>query len=98
MKDTTKVTRSLTPEPFERARFVEYASYISRLFLLWLTSYNGRYSSQETVSMVRRYPPNPRGTENVFSDIRVLSIEIYVLSFSCLGMGINLVQDKGPRD
>ena len=48
--------------------------------------------------MVRRYPPNPRGTENVFSDIRVLSIEIYVLSLSCLAMGINLVQDKGPRD
>ena len=48
--------------------------------------------------MVRRYPPNPRCTENVFSDIRVLSIEIYVLSFSCLAMGINLVQDKGPRD
>ena len=49
-------------------------------------------------TMVRRYPPNPRGTENVFSDIRVLSIEIYVLSFSCLAMGVNLVQDKGPRD
>ena len=31
-------------------------------------------------SMVRRYPPNPRGTKNVFSDIRVLSIQIYVLS------------------
>ena len=45
--------------------------------------------------MVRRYPPNPRGTENVFSDIRVLSIEIYVLSLSCLAMGINLVRDKG---
>ena len=51
-----------------------------------------------TYSMVRRYPPNPRGTENVFSDIRVLSIEIYVLSLSGLAMGINLVQDKGPRD
>ena len=48
--------------------------------------------------MVRRYPPNPRGTESVFSDIRVLSIEIYVLSLSCLAMGINLVRDKGPRD
>ena len=48
--------------------------------------------------MVRRYPPNPRGTENFFSDIRVLSIEIYALSFLCLAMGINLVQDKGPRD
>ena len=47
--------------------------------------------------MVRRYPPNPRGTKNVFSDIRVLSIEIYVLSFSCLAMGIKLLQDKGPR-
>ena len=48
--------------------------------------------------MVRRYPPNPRGTENVLSDIRVLSTEIYVLSLSCLAMGINLVQDKGLRD
>ena len=48
--------------------------------------------------MVRRYPPNLIGTENVFSDIRVLSIEVYVLSLSCLAMGINLVQDKGPRD
>ena len=35
---------------------------------------------------------------NVSSDIRVLSIEIYVLLFSYLAMGINLVQDKGPRD
>ena len=49
-------------------------------------------------TMVRKYPPNPRGTENVFSDIRVLSIEIYVLSFSCLAMGINLVQYKRPRE
>ena len=48
--------------------------------------------------MVRRYPPNPRGTENVFSDIRVLSIEIYVLSLSCLAIMINKLQDKGPRD
>ena len=48
--------------------------------------------------MVRRYLPNPRGTENVFSDIFVLSMEIYVLSFWCLAMGINLVQDKGLRD
>ena len=32
------------------------------------------------MSMVRRYPRNPRGTEYVFSDIRVLSIEIYLLS------------------
>ena len=59
------------------------------------------FSSRNLVQssiMVRRYPTNPRGTENVFSDIRVLSIEIYVLSFSCLAMGINLVQDKGPRD
>ena len=48
--------------------------------------------------MVRRYPPNPRGTEIVFSDIRVLSIEIYVLSLSCLAMGVNLVQAKGQRD
>ena len=38
------------------------------------------------------------GTENVFSDIRVLSIEIYVLSLVFIVMGINLVQDKGPRD
>ena len=30
-------------------------------------------------SMVRRYPPNPRDTKNVFSDSRVLSIQIYVL-------------------
>ena len=49
-------------------------------------------------SMVRRYPPNPIGTKNVFSDIRVLSIQIYVLSLSYLAMGINLVRDKGPRD
>ena len=48
--------------------------------------------------MVRRYPPNPRGTKNVFSDTRVLSIQIYVLSLSCLVMGMNLVRDKGPRD
>ena len=49
-------------------------------------------------AMVRRCPPNPKDTENVFSDIGVLSIKLYVLSFSCLTMGINLVQDKGPRD
>ena len=49
-------------------------------------------------TMVRRYPPNPRGTENVLSDIRVLSIQIYELSLSCLAIEINLVQDKGPRD
>ena len=50
--------------------------------------------------MVRRYPPNPRGTKNVFSDIRVLSIQIYdiVLSLSSLAMGMNIVRDKGPRD
>ena len=48
--------------------------------------------------MVRRYPPNPRATENVFSDIRVLSIEISELSLSCSAMQVNLVQDKGPRD
>ena len=48
--------------------------------------------------MIRRYPPNPKGTMNVFSDIRVLSIQIYVLSLSCLAIGINLVRDKGPRD
>ena len=51
-----------------------------------------------SLSMVRRYPPNPRGTENVFSDIHVSSIKLYVLSLSCLGMGINLVLDNGPRD
>ena len=33
-----------------------------------------------SIAMIRRYPPNPRGTKNVFSDIRVLSIQIYVLS------------------
>ena len=49
-------------------------------------------------SMVRMYSLNPRGTENVFSDICVMSIEIYVLSLSCLAMGINLMRDKGPRD
>ena len=49
-------------------------------------------------SMVRRYPPNPRGTKNVFSDICVLSIQISVLSLSCLAMGIDLVRDKGPLD
>ena len=48
------------------------------------------------ISMVWRYPSNPRGTKNVFSDIRVLSIQIYVLSLSCLAMGINLVRDMGP--
>ena len=48
--------------------------------------------------MIRRYPPNPMGTKNAFSDIRVLSIHIYVLSLSYLAMGINLVRDKGPRD
>ena len=46
----------------------------------------------------KKVSPNPRGTENVFSGIRVLFIEIYVLSLSCLAMGINLVQDKGTRD
>ena len=56
------------------------------------------YNDIPSVPMVRRYPPNPRGTENIFSDIRVLSIEIYVRSLWCLVMGINLVQDKGPRD
>ena len=35
---------------------------------------------------------------NVFSDIRVLSIQIYVLSLKCLAIGINLLQDNGPRD
>ena len=49
-------------------------------------------------AMVRMYPPNLRGTKNVFSDILVLSIQIYILSLSCLAMGINLVRDKGPRD
>ena len=51
-----------------------------------------------TCTMVRKYPPNPRGTKNVFSDIRFLSIQIYVLSLSCLAIGINLVRDKVPRD
>ena len=46
--------------------------------------------------MVRRYHPNPSGTKNVFSDICVLTIHIYALSLSCLAMGINFVQDKGP--
>ena len=32
----------------------------------------------------KKVSPNPRGTENIFSDIRVLSIEIYVFSLSCL--------------
>ena len=43
---------------------------------------------------------NPRGTKNVFSVIRVLSMQLYmyVLSLSYLAMGINLVRDKGPRD
>ena len=51
-------------------------------------------------AMVRKYPSNTRGTKNAFSDIRVLSIQIYmyVLSLSCLAMGINLVRDKGSRD
>ena len=49
---------------------------------------------------VFKLSPNPRGTKNVFSDIRELSIQIYmyVLSLSCLAMGINLVWDKGPHD
>ena len=46
----------------------------------------------------KKVSPNPKGTENVFWDIRVLSIHIYVLSLSCLAMGINLVRDKWPRD
>ena len=58
----------------------------------------GYYKCECAFSVVRRYPPNPRGTKNLFSDIRVLSIQIYVLSLSCLAMGINLVRDKGPRD
>ena len=57
------------------------------MILIQIKYYNGKKVS-----------PNPRDTENVFSDIRVLSIEIYVLSLSCLAIGINLVQDKGPRD
>ena len=49
--------------------------------------------------MVSRYPPNPRGTENVFSDIRVLSIDIY-----CNDLGLEFVYlyphnyDKGGVD
>ena len=49
------------------------------------------------MTVVRMYPPNPRGTKNVFSDIRVLSIQIYVFSLSSLAMGIHLVQDKGGQ-
>ena len=48
--------------------------------------------------MVRRYLPNPRGIKNVFSDIRVLPIQIYVLSLSCLAMRINLMWNKGSHD
>ena len=46
----------------------------------------------------KKVSPNPRGTKNVFSDILVLSIQTYVLSISCLAMGINLVRDKMPHD
>ena len=49
-------------------------------------------------AMVRRYPPNMRGTKYVFLHIRVLPIQIYELSLLCLAMGINRVRDKGPRD
>ena len=61
------------------------------LLLVWLSI---SYINGKKVS------PNPRGTKNAecLSDIRVLSIQIYVLSLSCLAMGINLVQDKEPRD
>ena len=45
----------------------------------WLTRLS-RYLNVRYIAMVRRYPLNPRGTENVFSDIRVLSIEIYMYS------------------
>ena len=31
----------------------------------------------------KKVSPNLRGAMNVFSDIRVLSIQIYVLSLSC---------------
>ena len=55
-------------------------------------------SDAEYIPMVRRYIPNPRGTKNVFSEIPVLSIQIYVLSLSCRPVGINLVLDKGPGD
>ena len=52
----------------------------------------------DTCSNGKNVSPNPRGTKNVFLDIRVLSIQIYVLSLSCSAMGINLVRDKRPRD
>ena len=29
------------------------------------------------IAIVRRYPPNPRGAKNAFSDMRLLSIQIY---------------------
>ena len=53
----------------------------------------------EPVYNDKKVSPNTRGTKSVFSDIRVLSIQIYLLSLSCLAMGINLVRDKqGVRD
>ena len=60
--------------------------------------FSNRPEKHKSIAMVRKYPLNPRGTKNVLSGIRVLSIQIYVLSLSCLAIGINLVQDKGPCD
>ena len=52
-----------------------------------------------SIAMVRRYPPNPRGTKKVnpFRYSRFVHT-LHVLSFSCVAMGINLVQNKGPCD
>ena len=59
---------------------------------------NYTFSVSATINNGKKVSLESEGTMNVFSDIRVLSIQTYVHSLSCLPMGINLVQDKGPRN
>ena len=42
-------------------------------------------------------PESEMYEECLFGYSRIV-IQIYVISLSCLAMGINLVRDKGPRD
>ena len=71
---------------FEKASFLIHALERTQLDFNNRQGISWRYTEYKFNtyhSMVRRYPRNPRGTKNVFSDIRVLSIRIYVLSLWC---------------
>ena len=43
-------------------------------------------------------PESERYEECLFGYSGIVHTDMYVLSPSCLAMGINLVRDKGPRD